>query len=220
MNIALQSKLLRVLQEGTFWRVGGSKLIQTDVRVLSNINVPPAQAIKEERLRKDLYFRLGVINVTVPPLRERRDDIPLLSKTFIMACNKKLLKNITKLSTATLELFYSYSWPGNVRELQHAIEYAMNIIPIEKDIITPEYIPDHILDAVGWERRGTHFSEEKPTMESFMQEAGRRFLHNALLENNGNISKTARALGITRQNLQHRMKKFGVHAEENLPQDQ
>lgn len=210
MDVYLQSKLLRVLQEGCFRRVGGSKLIHVDVRVISNINISPLEAMEQGLLRKDLYYRLGVINIKIPPLRQRKEDIPLLSKTFIVAKNKKLLKNATSLSPVTIELFCSYDWPGNVRELEHAIEYALNIIPNEKDVITPEYIPEHILLAVYGENTVRPDKTQTPTLESILQDAGYRFLHNALCEHGGNISQTAKALGITRQNLQHRMKKFGV----------
>ena len=214
MDITLQSKLLRVLQEGNFRRVGGSKQIDVNVRVISNINIPPMQAIEENKLRSDLYFRLGVINVNVPPLRERLEDIPLLAKNFIMSCNEKLTKNVRDLSTDTLTVFEGYHWPGNVRELQHAIEYAMHIVPPGKTLITPDCIPEHILNAAK-HQSAAPISEpvapaERPSMEAVMEEAGRRYLTEVLEENSGNISKTARALGITRQNLQHRMKKLGV----------
>ena len=219
MNVSLQSKLLRVLQDGTFLRVGGSKLIHVDVRVISNLNIPPLQAIEQKTLRKDLYYRLGVINITIPPLRKRKEDILLLAKNFIMSCNKKLLKNVTTLDTATMDVFYSYDWPGNVRELQHAVEYAMNIIPLENSVITPTYLPEHILSNGDDEDGTVSLSAGINTMESVMQDAGRRFLYDALMENHGNISKTARALGITRQNLQYHMKKLGFNTN-NLPHNE
>ena len=212
MNIALQSKLLRVLQDGIIRRVGGTRSIQVDVRILSNINIPPMQAIDEGLLRRDLYYRLGVVNITIPPLRERKEDIPLLCKNFIIACNKKLLKNISNLDAATLELFDAYDWPGNARELQHAIEYAMNIIPDELENITLAYVPEHIRIKVYGSCSLSHHASagEMPTMESALQDTAYRFLRQALLDHDKNISKTAQALGITRQNLQHRMKKNGL----------
>lgn len=217
MNMQLQPKLLRVLQEGCFTRVGGSKLIFVDVRIISNINISPAQAMQEERLRKDLYFRLGVINVTVPPLRERREDIPLLAKTFIMKSNEKLKKNVTALSAQSMEIFRKYDWAGNVRELQHAIEYAMHLVPNDCNLIAPEFLPDHILQNLGYSVADfIEFSPETPqTMEQIMEQAGRDFLTKALQENGQSITKTAQAMGITRQNLQHRMRKLGVQATKN-----
>lgn len=137
MNVNLQSKLLRVLQDGTFRRVGGSAEIRTNVRIFSNINIPPYQAIEEGKLRRDLFYRLGVVNISIPPLRERKDDIGMLAKTFIIQYNKSLVKNVKDINRATLECFQSYDWPGNVRELQHAIEHAMNILPDTMSAITP-----------------------------------------------------------------------------------
>jgi arginine utilization regulatory protein len=124
-----------------------------------------------------------------------------------------LLKNVTELDNATRDIFNSYDWPGNVRELQHAIEYAMNIIPREKNIITPAYIPEHILFKKDDDDGTESVPKEAPTMENVMQEAGRRFLYNALMENYGNITKTARSLGLTRQNLQYHLKKLGFHKD-------
>lgn len=120
--------------------MGSVSETHVDVRVLSSINVPPYQAIAEGNLRQDLFYRLGVVNITVPPLRERREDIPLLAKQFIMEFNKKLGKNVSNLHLDTLNLFQEYQWPGNVREFQHVIEHAMNIIPADCSVLTPEYI--------------------------------------------------------------------------------
>lgn len=215
MDIALQSKLLRVIQEGTFRRVGGNTQIHVNVRFLSNINIPPLEAIEKGLLRKDLYYRLGVINITIPALRDRKSDILPLSKAFITENNRKLLKNVRTLAPETLTLFQLYDWPGNVRELQHALEYAMNIIPEEEDLITPAYIPEHILDATGQVTPSTAVKSAQ-TMEDAMAEAGRDFLRRVLAENDGNISRTAKAMGITRQNLQHRLKKLQMQHEESL----
>lgn len=213
MNVTLQSKLLRVLQDGIFRRVGGTRNIQVDVRVLSNINVSPQHAVEQKLLRQDLYHRLGVVSITIPPLRERRQDIELLARTFLAARSKKWLKNVSGIDPEVLHLFYLYPWPGNVRELEHAIEYAMNMIPDGTDTITPEHIPDHILLAVNGPAAPAAPKGEAPTMESVMEEAGRRFLRKALSSNEWNISQTAKALGLTRQNLQHRMRRLGVKHE-------
>lgn len=125
-------------------RVGGATEISVDVRVLSNTNIPPYQAMEENKLRRDLFYRLGVVNITIPPLRERKEDIPLLVKTFVMQCNQKLARNIRDADRNVLDAFYAYDWPGNVRELQHAVEHAMNVLPDAYSMITVEYIPEHI----------------------------------------------------------------------------
>lgn len=212
MDITLQSKLLRVLQDGMVRRVGGLSSTHVDVRIISNTNIPPMQAIEQKQLRKDLYYRLGVVNITIPPLRERKEDIPLLAKNFMVAGNEKIRKNAAGLAPRTLQLFYAYDWPGNVRELQHAIEYALNILPRDQDTILPEHIPEHILDAAGGAAAepAEQGADGRQTVQQVMQQAARQCIQKALQENNGNISRTAKAVGLTRQNLQHYIKKLGI----------
>lgn len=219
MNLALQAKLLRVLQDGMVRRVGGAAETHVDVRVLSNINIPPYRAIEENRLRQDLFYRLGAININIPPLRARQEDIPLLAKSFIRGFNRKLLKNVGDVDAATLEIFYAYDWPGNIRELQHAIEHAMNILPDHIAVITPDYMPEHILIKVNGDGNNVSVAD-KSSWSSILQEVECRVLRKALRENGGNISKTARALGMSRQNLQYRIKKNGMDLNEVLKDDQ
>lgn len=216
MNISLQSKLLRVVQDGIVRRVGGMNEIRVDVRVLSNINIPPYQAIEEKKLRQDLYYRLGVVNITLPPLRDRKEDIHLLVQHFVRQLNKKMLKNISDIDTKVLEVFLAYNWPGNVRELQHAIEHAMNLIDDNDSLITVAHIPEHIL-----QKTDTHLSVSEDSVISatslpnILDEVEQRVLTKALRENNGNISRTARSLGISRQNLQYRLKRMGIEPVPN-----
>ena len=218
MNISLQSKLLRVLQDGMVRRVGGAAEIHVDVRVLSNLNTPPYQAMEEGKLRRDLFYRLGVVNLTIPPLRERREDIPLLAKHFILRCNKMLVKNIRDIDSATLALFQGYDWPGNVRELQHAIEHAMVILPDDKSTITPEYIPAHIsmqsVNVVELPQVG----KKKSNLNRTVQDVEYRTVCSVLRENNGNVTESAKSLGMSRQNLQYRIKRFGIDVQELLRQ--
>lgn len=208
MNITLQSKLLRVLQDGVVRRVGGSTEIRVDVRVLSNINIPPYQAIAENKLRRDLFYRLGVVNINLPPLRDRKEDIHLLTNHFIQNLSKKLLKNVSDIDASTLELFLAYDWPGNVRELHHAIEHAMNVVPADSSLITPAHIPEHILATVyGHAPKNGDVDDTPRTLPMILDEVEYRVLVKALRENEGNISKTARSLGVSRQNLQYRLRK-------------
>lgn len=219
MNITLQSKLLRVLQEGVVRRVGGTAEIHVDVRVLSNINIPPHEAIEKNRLRQDLFYRLGVVNINLPPLRERKEDIHLLTSHFIQNLSKKLLKNISDIDPATLELFLAYDWPGNVRELHHAIEHAMNVVPGDSSLITPAHIPEHIITTVyGHPIQNDNASEGAATLNQILGDVERRVLLKAIRENGGNVSKTARILGVSRQNLQYRLKKNKI--EFSLPDSQ
>ena len=222
MNITLQAKLLRVLQEGTIRRVGGVQEIRVDVRVLSNINIPPYQAIAENKLRSDLFYRLGVVNINVPPLRERREDIPLLAKTFLLQCNEKMGRNVRSIDAGVFSRFHEYDWPGNVRELQHAVEHAMNVLPDGAVVITEEHIPEHIRMY-----RGSYRTERMPveptplrTVETMPVQGGtikdleRQKICAVLRETGGNISEAARRLNLSRQNLQYRLKKYKINVNE------
>lgn len=211
MNIHLQSKLLRVLQEGVIRRVGGSTEIYVDVRVLSNINIPPHQAILENKLRQDLFYRLGVVNIMIPPLRERKEDIPLLAKHYIMEYNKKMSCNVSDISKETAEQFRAYDWPGNVRELQHAIEHAMNIIPYDHQEITPEYLPRNM--TLSMPPSVTIPKVNSSKLYDSIQEYEKQSILDALSAHNGNISAAARSLNISRQNLQYRMKRYQIQRQ-------
>lgn len=221
MNISVQSKLLRVLQDGMVRRVGGVSELHVDVRVLSSINVPPYQAIAEGNLRQDLFYRLGVVNITVPPLRERREDIPLLAKQFIMEFNKKLGKNVSNLHLDTLNLFQEYQWPGNVREFQHVIEHAMNIIPADCSVLTPEYIfmpavVQHPPAANKAPLSGVpqppkkHIPPEEISLNGHMQNVEREAICKVLQACGGNVTKAAKLLKMSRQSLQYRIKRYQI----------
>ena len=228
MNINLQPKLLRVLQEGTVRRVGGMTEHPVDVRVLSNMNITPQQALEEHKLRRDLFYRLGVVDLRVPPLRERMEDVPLLAKHFIMLYNQKLNKNVRNVDAQVLELFQSYNWPGNVRELQHAIEFAMNVLPDDRNMITLDYIPENIVqvqqeekDAFYPVQPGLIAPYDKPKRDKYakkrtLREVERAAVCQALRHHQGNISAAARQLGMSRQNLQYRIKRDGIDLNEFL----
>lgn len=218
MNIALQAKLLRVLQEGTVRRLGGASELQVDVRILSNINIPPQQAIAEKKLRQDLFYRLGVVNIDIPPLRERKEDISLLSKHFIMQCNRKMDRTVRDISLETRSMFQTYHWPGNVRELQHAIEHAINILPDNRSTILPQDIPLHIRQSQNDAARC--FSPVPPQAPAIAAEEGSlnrkmtgieyEAVCEALRQSGGNISQAARNLKMTRQNLQYKIKRYQI----------
>lgn len=212
MNLGLQAKLLRVLQEGTVRRVGGATEISVDVRVLSNTNIPPYQAMEENKLRRDLFYRLGVVNITIPPLRERKEDIPLLVKTFIMQCNQKLERNIRDADHNVLDVFYAYDWPGNVRELQHAVEHAMNVLPDAYSMITAEYIPEHIGGAAGQAEQSAP-DKQRDSLASTMKDMEYNTICRVLRETGGNISESARMLQMSRQKLQYRIKRHRIDVQ-------
>ncbi|MBR2189093.1 MAG: sigma 54-interacting transcriptional regulator [Eubacterium sp.] len=218
MNINLQAKLLRVLQEGKIRKVGGSREIPVDVRVLSNINVPPYEAIANNNLRQDLFYRLGVVNINIPPLRERREDIPAMVEYFIAENNRKFSRSVRGMDQETIQVFRQYSWPGNVRELQHAVEHAMIILPDQVDLITREYIPQHLLDEeipAGMPSRAQQGRDpgRKENLNQHLQEMEEDIIRKVLRENAGNITKSAKALNMSRQNLQYRVRRYGIDVE-------
>lgn len=235
MNIFLQSKLLRFLQEGVFRRIGGTSEIHVDVRILSNINIPPKEALEKKLLRQDLYYRLSAVTIDIPPLRERREDIPVLAKHFIMRYNRKLRRNVKNISNESLSLLKSYDFPGNVRELQSAIEYAMNVLPDEQSSITSDVLPSQILrdccapqepELPLGERSNEALSDvfkslyqplpsqgNSPIREPLrdtMQSIEYDNVIRALIASGGNISKAARLLHMSRQNLQYRIRRYHI----------
>lgn len=217
MDITLQSKLLRVLQEGCVRRIGGMREIPVDVRVLSNINLPPDRAIAENKLRRDLFYRLGVVNINIPPLRERKDDIPLLTQYFIIRCNEKLGRDVRKLDQKSMEIFQQYDWRGNVRELQHAIEHAMNILPDQESAISPDYLPTYLTGERQDRIQKDDFDDtvqdvikREESLNSTIQGIERHTICRVLKETGGNISRSARILQISRQNLQYRIKRYNI----------
>lgn len=215
MNINLQAKLLRVLQEHTLRRVGGVNEIPVNVRIITNINVLPNQAVMENKLRQDLYFRLGAIVVKIPPLRERKSDLSLLAKHFIMKFNKQAHTTVRDIHPDVLTLFKQYNWPGNVRELQHAIEYAMNVLPNDHNMITREYLPDSIIAKAaqpnsvrdGEDDSAAQVSTPGSSLSISRVPQTYQKICSALIQANGNLTHAAQLLGISRQNLQYHIKK-------------
>ncbi len=191
----IQVKLLRVLQEKEFERVGDSSPIKTNVRVIAATNKDLKKLISQGNFREDLFYRLKVVEINLPPLRERLDDIPLLSNHFIRRFNTKFGKQITGITNDVLHLFMSYSWPGNVRELEHSIEHAF--VLCHDTSIAPDHIPVEI-------KQNTYV----PTIpaEKKFSVSDQEILK-MLEKTHWNKAKTARLLGISRQTLYRRMKK-------------
>jgi len=207
MPIELQGKLLRVLQDGRIRRVGASKTVDVDVRIISAMNVDPEQALIQKQIRTDLYYRLNVININIPKLTERIDDLPLFVEAFIKKYNAKIGKNFTGLSETVKEIFMNYNWPGNVRELEHCIESVISLY--DDDLIRKEHLPYLIKNS-----STTNFidSNEDINIELPLTEALQKYesdlIRNALRKCDNNISKAADMLQIPRQTLQYKIKKL------------
>ncbi|WP_444684648.1 sigma-54 interaction domain-containing protein [Alkalicoccus luteus] len=208
----MQAKLLRVIQEKTVRRLGGTKDVPVDVRIIAVLNEDPLTAMQQGRLRPDLYYRLSVVSLAVPPLRERPRDIPLLSNFFISLFNERFQLNVAGLSKETEALFNDYEWPGNVRELEHVIEGAMNIIH-HAGSIEPHHLPGHMkLRMLKEDIRASEPAafEQKPLKEH-LEDSERTYLKETLRRTNGNVTRAANILGMSRQSLQYRLKKLQIY---------
>lgn len=206
--LMLQAKLLRVLEEQTFRRLGGLKDIKLDLRVIAATNKNLREAVKEGAFRQDLYFRLNVIQIHIPPLRERTEDILPLTRFFIEHYNKKFKRSIEGVSDAAARLLLSHDWPGNVRELRNAIERSM--ILEESALITPPSLPIAISRPESNGTGPTLAPVEIPTDGLSLEDNERSLLAKALEKTNGNQTQAARLLRITRDTLRYKMKKFNL----------
>jgi len=203
MSPTTQAKVLRVLQEREFERVGGTELIKVDVRIISATNKDLEEAMKKGEFREDLYYRISVFPIKLPPLRERKEDIPLLAAHFLQKYNKQENKEIEGISPDALELLMAYNWPGNVRELENAIERAV-VLATDNEIKARE------LPAAVRSLGEKKLYESDNTLSSWIEKLEEEALRQALLENEGNISKTAKKLGIGRATIYRKAKKYGL----------
>jgi PAS domain S-box-containing protein len=206
--LMLQAKLLRVLEEQSFRRLGGLKDIQLDLRVVAATNKNLREAVKEGAFRQDLYFRLNVIQILIPPLRERKDDVLPLTQFFIDHYNRKFKRHIEGVSDQAAKLLLSHDWPGNVRELRNAIERAM--ILEESSLISPASLPIAISHPDAGESTAVAASQTFPADGLSLEENERTLLSRALEKTNGNQTQAARLLRITRDTLRYKMKKFNL----------
>lgn len=207
MPYELQGKLLRVLQENYLRRVGGSKDIPVDVRIIATINEPAEKLIQSGRLRRDLYYRLCVILINMPPLRERRDDIPLLAERFLSKHNVREGKEVWMISEGAKELLKAYDYPGNVRELENIIAAAISMTDGEH-VLTVEHL---LIDQTNVTpflagKTDLHLATELG-LDAYLASLEQLLIQEAMEVCNGNISKAAARLGIKRQTLQHKLKK-------------
>ncbi|GHH98311.1 sigma-54 interaction domain-containing protein [Neobacillus kokaensis] len=207
MPIELQAKLLRVLEDGIIRRVGGAENIVVNVRVIAAVNIHPGKALKEQKLRSDLYYRLNVFTFSLIPLRERKEDILFLSDYFISLFNKQLQKNIQGIEKNVEAFFGDYYWPGNVRELKHTIEYMMNVC--EKEWLGIEDLPVMLKQQLA-PVRDKHQESESLSLRKNMEKLEKALILNAMEQTEGNINQAAKLLEIPRQTLQYKLKKIST----------
>ena len=204
LRMDLQAKLLRALQEGEIERVGGTHPIRTDFRLIAATNVELDKAVKEGRFRSDLFFRLNVIPMRIPALRERLEDLPDLANFFLRRYNAKFRKQVKGIAESTLRLLGAYWWPGNIRELENLIERLVAVS--DKDWITDEDLP--------YEFHMADLEQNAPEAENLLERAvstfERNFILRALDKNGWNVTATARALGLPLSTLKFKIDKLGI----------
>jgi len=211
LSIATQSKILRVLQEREFIRIGGTKPVKVDVRLIVATNKDLEKAVSEGKFRVDLYYRINVLPIFIPPLRERKEDIPLLVDYFLSQIAKEGGKEKKKISKEAMEFLIAYNWPGNVRELENVVERVVALTP--KDIIDKDDLPTNILMA----RKVNILKDEvlngNIPFNKAEQEFEQEIILGALRKANFVQTKAADLLGISRRILKYKMDKYGIQAE-------
>jgi len=198
----LQVKLLRVLQEKEFEQVGGIKTIKIDVRVIAATNRDIKKALEGGLLREDLYYRLNVISINIPPLREHKEDIPLLVEYFLQKFNRESGKNIKGVSPQAMDMLMNYNWPGNVREVENVIERA--VILGSKNTLLPESLPLHL------KKESDKMEIHIPPEGIALEKVEKSLIREALKMTKGNQSRAAKLLDISRNTLRYRIRKFGI----------
>lgn len=213
MNLILQSKILRVLEDGTYRKVGSTEEIKTHVQIISAMNEDPQKAIAEGRIRSDLYYRLAVFTINLPPLRERREDIIPLALSFLSTESVSMGKKFYDFSEKVRKILTHYDWPGNVRELKHVIVRAALTAKSEDRIITEESLPSPLKHYHSFKEKNEAtytFSPSLTTLKQMTEEFERQVIEKTLKENHFNITKSAAALGMIRQGLQYKMKVLNI----------
>ncbi len=207
----LQPKLLRVLEDGLVRRLGDKAERKVNVRIISASNKKPNECVQDGEMRQDIYFRLSVINLNIPPLRDRKEDIGLLMNYFIHRQNELLKKNVSKVSKEIYDFFNHYSWPGNVRELEHLIEYGMNIIDKNEHTMEMEHIESRISDIIEFnEKNVKKIGLEIQPLSKLIPIVEKELIEKALRQTKGNVSAAARLLEIPRQTLRRKADKYRI----------
>ncbi|RJQ41400.1 MAG: sigma-54-dependent Fis family transcriptional regulator [Nitrospiraceae bacterium] len=203
LPLATQSKILRVIQERTFERVGGTETLNTDVRIIAATNKNLEEEVKKKRFREDLYYRLNVIPVILPALRDRKEDIPLLIDAFLEKCKSKMSKNI-RFSKDTVNALLEYDYPGNVRELENIIERCSALAV--SDVIGKDALPSFILKETSASGEGS----KRPSLSSVASEAEKEYIIRTLKTVKGNKTKASEILGISRKTLWEKINAYGI----------
>lgn len=220
MSLHMQSKLLRVLQEKEIERVGGSSPISIDVRVIAATHRNLEDMVLLKEFRQDLYYRLNVIKVDIPPLRDRINDLPLIANSLLKKLERKFHRHGIQISNEVIQILKSHHWPGNVRELENVIERCVNVL--NGNVITPEQLPLYLYEnpskqkQIKFDKEIYRISEEKAvrTLKDIIEDAERTALISALVDTNGNKIEAAKNLGISKSTLYEKCKLFNINNKE------
>lgn len=209
LPLAMQSKLLRVLQENEIERVGGNELLPVDVRVISATNTSLEDLVEKKAFRRDLFYRLNIFKIKVPPLRERKEDIPLLVKSLVFKLNYHLGMDFSKVEDDVIDCFLSYNWPGNIRELQNVLECAMN--NASEDTLELRHFKD-FLEQLHWQEKSVFVQDAAYSRPSLLQnlsdQEAQALIGEMLRKYNGNKREVAHQLGISRTILYKKLNKY------------
>jgi two-component system, NtrC family, response regulator PilR len=211
LPLLMQVKLLRVLQDREFKRVGGTEDLHVDVRIIAATNKDLEEAVREKRFREDLFYRLNVIQIKLPPLRERTDDIPRLAIHFLKKFSAELNKPISTVSPEALRLLQDYAYPGNVRELQNIIERAVALETSQE--LSPQNLRSYLDDHLQNKKGGLDLDIPSEGLEKFVEEIERTLLVKALDRTHGIKKKAAELLGINFRSMRYRLEKYGLNQE-------
>ncbi len=208
MSLNMQSKLLRFLQEGEILRLGSTKPFKVDVRIISATNRDLEKLVSENKFREDLFYRLNVVRIILPPLRERKEDIPLLVDFFLKNYSLKNKVPLKKITEEVMTFFMEYDWPGNVRELENVVESAATLSPT--DVIDLEFIPEKIKNVKKYEKEVYEIKKNSPSELLPLSEIEKDYILKILKITGNNKSKAAKILGIDRKTLRLKLKQYGV----------
>ena len=211
MNLSLQVKILKVIEEKSFRKVGGVVDIKVDTRILAATNRDLEELVKQGKFREDLYYRLNVIPVHIPPLRERKEDIPMLIDFFIKKFNAELGRKIKGTKPPMMQILRDYHWPGNLRELRNVVERA--VLLSDGDFLKIENLPDSLLRPEKGQITTLRENFALPQEGLDLSRLEKNLIEQALKRTGGNVSKAARLLSIPRDKLRYRVKKFGINLE-------
>lgn len=214
MPLFLQSKLLRVLQDGSFRSLGSKELKRVNVKLISALNTEPMEAVQKGQIRRDIYYRLSMMSITIPPLRERKKDIAYFVKFYINKHNATFGKKVQYVSKELLAHLEEYDWPGNVRELEHVIVYGMSMVNENSSRLNYEDIADKFQELEQVARVESKKEEAEPMLGTSLRKAVDEFerdmIERTLRTTGGNISEAARILDVPRQTLQRKVREYGL----------